>query len=110
WYKIGSGCKRVGSIFAWLKIKNPKQKITRDPFNLKNSSLLQLVKNGVHQTFFIVDALFQGYHGLRSTNSVNIVYLKNNIFGMIRVLGPYFTKNVEFPCSNMGYSYVRNLI
>jgi hypothetical protein len=64
----------------------------------------------MHQTFFIVDALFQGYHRLRSTDSVDIVYFKNNILGMIGVLGPYLTEDIEFPRGNMGYGYVWNLV
>jgi hypothetical protein len=74
------------------------------------AAVLQLVKNGMHEPFLVIDALLQGDHGLCSANTINIVYPENNIFGMIGILSPNLTEDIELSGSDVRDCHVRNLI
>ena len=60
----------------------------------------------MHQPLLIIDAFFQGNHGLSPADALNVVYLKNDILGVGGILSPNLTKDIELPCGDMGYSYV----
>jgi hypothetical protein len=64
----------------------------------------------MHEPFFIIDAFFQRYHGLSSADPINIIDLKNDILGMIGILGTDLTKNIKFSGSDMRHCDIWNLI
>ena len=62
----------------------------------------------MHEPLFVIYALLQRNHGFRTADALNIVNLKNNVFGVGGILGPYFTKDIELTRCDMGHSYVRD--
>jgi len=71
---------------------------------------LKLIEDSVHEPFLIVDAFFQRYHGLCSADPIYIIDLKNDVLGMIGILGADLTKDIKFSGSDMRHRNVRNLI
>ena len=60
----------------------------------------------MHQSFFIIDAFFQGNHSFSSINTIDIINHKNYFFGVGGTLGPYFTENIKFPSCNVCHSHM----
>ena len=63
----------------------------------------------MHQALLVVDALLQGNHGLRTADPIDIVYLKDDIFGMGGVPRPDLAEDIELPGGYMGNRYIRYL-
>ena len=64
----------------------------------------------MHQTFFIIDALFQGNHGFRSADTINIVYFEDDVFGMCSIFCPNLTENIEFSGSDVRNGHIGYLV
>jgi hypothetical protein len=71
---------------------------------------LHLIEDGVHQTLFVVDALLKGNHGLRPGNPVDVVYLEDDVLGVVGILGPDLAKDIELARGNMGNGHIGNLV
>jgi hypothetical protein len=64
----------------------------------------------MHQTLFVVDALFQGNHGFRSTYTINVINFKDNVFGMCGIACPDLAENVEFSCGDVRNGHIGYLV
>ena len=64
----------------------------------------------MHQTFLVINALFEGDHGLCSVNSFNIIKSEDDLLGMVSISGPYLTEHIKFPGGYVSHGDKGNLI